>query len=70
MKEVIVTGCGDCPFFHQDSDEGSICNHPSNGDVGTKDVDFGYISGYNKTPDMCPLRTTPVIVKPSERLKL
>lgn len=69
MQEVIVRGCGDCPFFHHDSDEGSICNHPSNGITGRKDVDFGYASGYNHTPDMCPLKDIPVLVKPFKKDK-
>jgi hypothetical protein len=63
MEEIIVSGCGDCPFFQHDSDEGSMCNHPSNDNVKFD------TSGYNKTPDTCPLRTTSVTVIPSDNLK-
>lgn len=69
MKEIIVTGCANCPFFQHDSDEGSICNHPSNGEVGVKDVSFGHRSGYYHTPDMCPLKQVDITVKAADSLK-
>jgi hypothetical protein len=69
IEEVIVQGCGDCPFFQDDSDYGSRCNHPCNGMIGFKYVSFGYHSGYYLTPESCPLKRTDVMVKASESLK-
>jgi hypothetical protein len=66
MEEVIVTGCGDCPFFQWDAEEGAYCHHPQNGE-NKKWVDFD--QNHSNAPANCPLREIDVIVKLTPTLK-
>lgn len=45
-----ITGCGDCPLFYQDPDEGCVCCHPEG-----ENVKAGGSGMLIETPDNCPL---------------
>lgn len=73
MKNIEITGCHDCPFYQNDSDEGESCYHGINLDnYRSKDVFLSAMDGgmyYTDMPAKCPLLADSFTISMTDKMK-
>jgi hypothetical protein len=61
-KEIVVSGCIECPFRHYDESFGDLCDHPDlNGDFIS--LKYQHLRKPDSSPVLCPLKKESITIK-------